>query len=151
MTPADIKRLVAAEFDVSLRMIEGESRSRNVVRARWAVMWVLRHGRGMSLGQIAAQLGGKDHTTVSHGLRAAEGWLERDSVAAGRVAALLEQVERAPVNLPADLASDAASRMVTVMVDELRHRLGRLARRDPQAFVTRALSLFAEGDAPCAP
>ncbi|KKC27458.1 hypothetical protein WP12_03325 [Sphingomonas sp. SRS2] len=41
-------------------------------RARWAIMWAARKSIGLSTPQIGRRLGGRDHTTVIHGLRRAE-------------------------------------------------------------------------------
>ena len=62
---ANLTRYTVAE-------ITGADRSPPLCRVRWACMVALRQ-RGLSLPQIGRQMGGRDHTTVMHGLaRAAE-------------------------------------------------------------------------------
>ena len=47
--------------------IVSAGRDQEVVRVRWAIMRVLR-GKGWSTARIGRKLGGRDHTTVMHGL-----------------------------------------------------------------------------------
>jgi hypothetical protein len=49
-------------------MFKGETRKRPVVRARQAVFWIGHACMGMSLKQVGALLGDRDHTTVLHGV-----------------------------------------------------------------------------------
>ncbi len=63
--------LAASVFDVAAADIRSKSRARTVAYARWAVMVALR-AEGRSLCDIARLLG-RDHTTVSHGLKGAYG------------------------------------------------------------------------------
>jgi chromosomal replication initiator protein len=57
--------------------LNGHSRDSRLVRARWAVMHVMRQG-GKSLPQIGRDVGGRDHTTVMHGLKRADELLASD-------------------------------------------------------------------------
>lgn len=80
--PSPIERLVrlAADlFNVSAELIRSESRSSPVVRARFAVYWGAHHGSGLSVTRVARMLGGRDHCTVTHGLRRAERLRASDS------------------------------------------------------------------------
>lgn len=151
MNAADIKILVAADFGISVRKLDGVSRSQPIVRARWAAMWLLREARGLSTTQIGAQLGGKDHTTVVYGLKMIEELRGCNLALAARLDGLLRAATRDAAILPADLAGEAANRLIVVMIEAFRDRLRRLSHRDPQAFVARAMAMLAEGDAPCAP
>jgi chromosomal replication initiator protein len=76
---AGIVREVAAEHHVRPRDVLGPRRFRKLVRARWDAMARIRaltrpDGKPPSYPQIGEWLGGRDHTTVMHGLeRLAEG------------------------------------------------------------------------------
>jgi chromosomal replication initiator protein len=61
-------RTAADVFGISLSELTGDSRFTDLVRARWAVMLAMR-ARGLSTSRIGVALGGRDHTTVIHGLR----------------------------------------------------------------------------------
>ena len=54
---------------VSVEGIMSESRGLPLVRARDEVSWLARKHLGLSYTAIARQLGGRDHTTVLHGVR----------------------------------------------------------------------------------
>ena len=64
-------RKVCAASGVTKRQLLGKTRKAEVCRARFAVMLALRHG-GMSLPKIGQELGGRDHSTVFHGIKRAE-------------------------------------------------------------------------------
>ncbi len=57
-------------FGVTREEIKGHGRGRTVVMARQFVMHWARRRTGMSYPQIGRLLGGKDHTSVLHGVRA---------------------------------------------------------------------------------
>ena len=57
-------------FRVNWREITGSSRRRSVVEARHAAMLALRE-MGLNLQDIGAFIGGRDHTTVIHGIKQA--------------------------------------------------------------------------------
>ena len=61
-----VVELVAAKYRVSQKAILGPSRVRNVARARQLSMYLGRQ-LGLSLVEVARQLGGRDHTTIMHG------------------------------------------------------------------------------------
>ena len=56
---------------VSPATLLGNHSARHIVRARWAVMAALRNA-DWSLTRIGRAIGGRDHTTVMHGLREGE-------------------------------------------------------------------------------
>ncbi len=51
--------------------IKGDGRSRELCRARWAIMWAARKVTGHSTAVIGRALGSRDHTTVLSGLKRA--------------------------------------------------------------------------------
>lgn len=72
MTVASIVAAAAARFQMPRRVILGADRSRPAARARYAVFYVARTGLGKSSTEIGRAVGGRDHTTVLHGLKRAE-------------------------------------------------------------------------------
>jgi chromosomal replication initiator protein len=68
ITHEDIFREVAQHFSIDQRALKGRGRSRNVVLPRQIVMFLLREETDASLVEIGALLGGRDHTTVMHGI-----------------------------------------------------------------------------------
>lgn len=60
---------VAEETDISLDDLLGQSRLKGISHARQYAMWRIRRETNRSLPEIGAFLGGRDHTTVLHGVR----------------------------------------------------------------------------------
>lgn len=69
MRAAEIIVAVASDYGLGKGDLVGRSRRFPVVRARQEAMWRLRTLRGLSLAQIGRMLGGRDHTTILHGVR----------------------------------------------------------------------------------
>jgi chromosomal replication initiation ATPase DnaA len=65
--------------------LAGPSRSRQVAQARAMAMYVARRLTGKSLQAIGVAFGGRDHTTVLHGIRATELRRSRDPGVAGEI------------------------------------------------------------------
>jgi chromosomal replication initiator protein len=59
--------VVSEYFNVSERLLLSPNRSKRVATARMAVMYLAREYTNLTLAQIGAELGGRDHSTVSHG------------------------------------------------------------------------------------
>lgn len=64
-----ILKEVAFRHDLDVRDITGPSRRRAIVRARQEAMWEARQRTPLSLPEIGRRLGGRDHSTVLHGVR----------------------------------------------------------------------------------
>jgi len=65
MTPATLLALVAAHFDLTVAQLRSRNRTRVVAYARQAAAWVLRIAFPvLSLQDVGALLGGRDHTTI---------------------------------------------------------------------------------------
>ena len=58
----------AMQKGVSVDDLTGPDRKQPIVRYRQELMLLLRQNTDLSLTQIGARLGGRDHTTVLHGL-----------------------------------------------------------------------------------
>lgn len=94
---ARIIAAVAAHHDLSTEALVGPRRQRPIAWARQEVMWLARAFTGLSVTQIGAALGGRDHGTVLHGVRAVDGRRARDTVLAGRLDRMRERLEAEPV------------------------------------------------------
>ena len=67
-----IARSVAKAHGVTYREMLSPRRQKNLVHARQHAMWELRKHTSLSMPAIGRLLGGRDHTTVLHGIRAYE-------------------------------------------------------------------------------
>lgn len=64
---AKIKRLVAAEFRISLAHLENTKRGDNTqAMVRGIAMWLCRRHTDMSLNEVGQKFGGRNHGTVKH-------------------------------------------------------------------------------------
>lgn len=66
--PQKIIELVAAHFDISVSQLLGKSRRRLIAEPRQVVMFLLRQELGLGFEEIGLLLGGRDHSTVMHGV-----------------------------------------------------------------------------------
>jgi chromosomal replication initiator protein len=62
-----IKGVVSDYFNVSEQLLLSPNRSKRVALARMVVMYLAREYTNMTLSQIGQDLGGRDHSTISHG------------------------------------------------------------------------------------
>lgn len=65
----DIALEVATKHRVTLQEIKGPQRNAYIVLARHELFWRMAHETTLSLPEIGRKLGGRDHTTVIHGMR----------------------------------------------------------------------------------
>jgi chromosomal replication initiator protein len=90
ITPDRVIGEVTGHFKVSLTDLRGRGRSKEIVLPRQVAMYVLREETGSSLVEIGALLGGRDHSTVMHGIAKIEKQLETDTSLRQRVSAIRE-------------------------------------------------------------
>ena len=67
-TPGRIMEVVSKHFKVDSITLRGSSRKANIVQARQVLMYFLRTELGLPLEQIGDITGGRDHSTVIHGV-----------------------------------------------------------------------------------
>lgn len=79
MTVRAAIELVAQRFDVAVDTLIRQDRRPCSVRPRQIAYWLARHTAGVSLPRIAMAFGGRDHTTILSGFRAAERLIEQDA------------------------------------------------------------------------
>lgn len=68
----DIQRKVAEHFNVRLSDLIGQKRVRTVARPRQVAMYLSKEMTSRSLPEIGRRFGGRDHTTIMHGIRKIE-------------------------------------------------------------------------------
>lgn len=72
VAPRHVVAAAAAICGLTPAMLTGRTRVRRAVCARWLAMAALHERLGMSSAAIGAVLGGRDHSTVLHGLARVE-------------------------------------------------------------------------------
>lgn len=92
---SDTIRLVAKYYGISGLEIISERRSAPVVRARQVAMWICKNTTRHSLPAIGRAMGGRDHTTILHGLRKIDALLKTDDLLASQIAELFDRVAEA--------------------------------------------------------
>ncbi len=89
-TAADVLKAVCAEFAIPEKDLLGRQRKREIVRPRHVAMYLLREETESSLVEIGRTLGGRDHTTVLHGIEKIEKDLHTDNQLRSRIIAIQE-------------------------------------------------------------
>ena len=88
---AEIQRTVAEHYNIRLADLIGPRRTRNVARPRQVAMYLAKALTQRSLPEIGRDFGGRDHTTILHGVRRIE---ELRAIDAG-IAEDIERLRRA--------------------------------------------------------
>ncbi|SNR33940.1 chromosomal replication initiator protein DnaA [Paracoccus sediminis] len=89
----DIQRKVAEHYNIRLADMVGPKRARNVARPRQIAMYLSKQLTSRSLPEIGRRFGGRDHTTIMHGIRKIEELLADDKTIAEDVAMLKRLLE----------------------------------------------------------
>ncbi|MEO0485472.1 MAG: chromosomal replication initiator protein DnaA [Pseudomonadota bacterium] len=90
-TVEEIQRTVADHYNIRLSDMLGPKRNRNLARPRQIAMFLSKRLTTRSLPDIARRFGGRDHTTIMHGVRKIEELMAEDS----QMADDLERLRRA--------------------------------------------------------
>jgi chromosomal replication initiator protein len=91
VTVEEIQRRVSEHYNVRLSDLIGPRRVRTIARPRQIAMYLAKHMTARSLPDIGRRFGGRDHTTVMHGVRKIEELKTTDS----QIADDLELLRRA--------------------------------------------------------
>ena len=78
--PEDIIQNTCVFYNIKLTQIKGSKRDAKLVRARQVCMFLLKKELGLTLTEIGNILGGRDHTTVMHGIEKVENLLSQDKI-----------------------------------------------------------------------
>ena len=92
VTRADVVDAVVHHFKVELRDLRGKSRSKEIALPRQVAMYLLREETDASLVEIGNELGGRDHTTILHGVRKIEGALTTDAALRSQLFAIRQAI-----------------------------------------------------------
>lgn len=88
VTIEDIQRRVAEHYNLRIADILSPRRARPVARPRQIAMYLAKALTQHSLPEIGRKFGGRDHTTIIHGVRKIEELMERDANLAADVDSL---------------------------------------------------------------
>ncbi|SDE65858.1 chromosomal replication initiator protein DnaA [Limimaricola pyoseonensis] len=91
ITVEEIQRKVSEHYNIRLSDMIGPKRLRSYARPRQVAMYLAKHMTARSLPEIGRRFGGRDHTTVMHGVRKIEELKATDS----QIADDLELLRRA--------------------------------------------------------
>ena len=79
LTIEEIQRKVAEHYNIRLSDMIGPKRLRNIARPRQVAMYLAKQLTPRSLPEIGRRFGGRDHTTIMHGVRKIEELMAMDS------------------------------------------------------------------------
>ncbi|WP_426036312.1 chromosomal replication initiator protein DnaA [Cypionkella sp. TWP1-2-1b2] len=79
LTIEEIQRKVAEHYNIRLSDMIGPKRLRNIARPRQVAMYFSKQLTSRSLPEIGRRFGGRDHTTIMHGVRKIEELMTVDS------------------------------------------------------------------------
>jgi chromosomal replication initiator protein len=78
VTPLDVLEAVSVYYNIKPMHLKGPKRDRPIARPRQLVMYICKHELNVTLDDIGGLLGGRDHTTVLHGIEKIEEQLTTD-------------------------------------------------------------------------
>ena len=93
VTIEEIQRRVADHYSVRLSDLIGPKRLRTIARPRQIAMYLAKQLTPRSLPEIGRRFGGRDHTTIMHGVRRIEELMTTDSQMADDLQLLRRQLE----------------------------------------------------------
>lgn len=95
-TPSAIIQVVAEHYDLAVEDLTGRSRTKDIAHARQMTMYLLREENAMSLPSIGDHLGGRDHSTVRHGVEKISNDVATDENIQSQVLVLRDKIYDAP-------------------------------------------------------
>ncbi|MGL4321963.1 MAG: chromosomal replication initiator protein DnaA [Paracoccaceae bacterium] len=93
VTIEEIQRRVGEHYNVRLSDIVGPKRLRTIARPRQIAMYLAKQLTPRSLPEIGRRFGGRDHTTIMHGIRRIEELMATDSQLADDLQLLKRQLQ----------------------------------------------------------
>jgi chromosomal replication initiator protein len=88
----DIVKAVCAFFDVKPTLLKGPKRDATVVKARQVCMYLLKSELGLTFVEIGNLLGGRDHTTIMHGVDKIEGLVDNKAKVGEDIQGIIQQL-----------------------------------------------------------
>ncbi len=92
ITPNTVIKEVGKYYGVTLKDLKGDRRLKTMVWPRQVCMYLLRNVNEMGLQAIGEQLGGRDHTTVMHGIEKIELGLKKNKSFVGEIDSLKQNI-----------------------------------------------------------
>ena len=89
-----IQKIVAEHFNLRVQDLKSKKRARTISTPRQIAFYLTREITGASFPEIGEKFGGKDHTTVMHGVKKIENDLGKDMDTKAHVDALKRQIEQ---------------------------------------------------------
>lgn len=90
LSEKDVLETIASYFETKVSLLKGVKRDQGIVFPRQIAMYVLRKDLDMGFIEIGGALGGRDHSTVIHGVGKIEGMLAKNN----RVRQQVEEIRR---------------------------------------------------------
>ena len=94
MTIDEIQKKVAEHFNIKLGEMTSDRRARAVARPRQVAMYLAKQLTARSLPQIGRKFGGRDHSTVLHGVNKIARMLKEDREAFNVVQELTTRIKQ---------------------------------------------------------
>lgn len=91
-TPIQALTIVASYYDLKTTLLKGERRDKPFSLPRQILYYILRVELGMPLMEIGSFLGGRDHTTVMHGVKKISQLLTTDEKLRGDILGIKERL-----------------------------------------------------------
>ncbi len=92
ITPSQVIETVAKYYSISVPEMVSPSRNKELVQPRQVAMYLIRQETDASFPEIGALIGGRDHTTVLHGVERVKDRLEAEEQLRREVMSLREQL-----------------------------------------------------------
>ncbi|MFH1679539.1 MAG: helix-turn-helix domain-containing protein, partial [Candidatus Eisenbacteria bacterium] len=91
-TVESIQKVVANHYSVTVEALLSQKRTASLALARQVAMYICRELTGLSLSQIGARFGGRDHTTVIHACHKIDNLLNADDDFRARVDRVVDEI-----------------------------------------------------------
>ena len=88
-----IQKIVCDYYKISIELIQGKTRKREIVQARQITMYLAKAFTKNSLKCIGEHFGGRDHTTVIHSCQTVKDLMDTDSMFRENVMELTQKVQ----------------------------------------------------------
>ena len=92
ITPELIMDIVSEHFNVSIADLKGRKRNAEIVLPRQIIMYLCREMTDTPLKAVGALLGGKDHASISHGVKKIAADLETDEALSNTVSIIRKKL-----------------------------------------------------------
>lgn len=93
LTPQLIQEIVARRYNISVEDIQGNKKPKNIAFPRQVSMYLCRKLLDISLPKIGESFGGRDHTTVIHGISKIEKQMENDEALKNTIMELEKEIK----------------------------------------------------------